>query len=430
MRRIMSVNLYKSAVVGAAVVGLAIAVVDAGVSDWSTVLLLASLRFIVEAFAFRLPVLGSGSLAFTLVFAAVLLDGPLAGAIVAAAGAVTRQDIEENKPPLTMAFNAGQLALMGICGGYLMLALGRTPLLRAAEPPPADWAWFGSSLFAAIVMTFINILLVGLAISLIRRVSLLQVWKETFRDYVISLFALALLGIVLAELIFTSGVLGMLLLVVPFAVAWQTFQVYQHQSDAYRSTVRCLVAAIEAKDPYTRGHSERVAWYARQIADDLGLDDYEVQRIEWAALLHDVGKVAVARSTLTKADTLTDEEYCKIREHPATAARILGEIDFLAESVPYVSAHHERIDGRGYPLGITEDDIPLGAKILAAADCFDAMTSQRAYRNALSFSQALTEMRSVAGKQLDVTCVDALLKRVDEDVLRRMLAGEGHAHAE
>lgn len=422
----MRIRIYQLTVV-VITSGVLLAVVPLEMPDsWTLVILLALLRFIVETFAFSLPLIGSGSLAFSVIFASVLLFGPGAGALVAAAGAVTRQDIEQGKSSMTMLFNVAQLALMGAVGGTVFIALGQSPMMRSDNLlPVADANWFVAVVITALVMAGLNIGLVGYAISLIREMPLARVLRESFQDYLLSMLALALLGMILAELIATTNAfIGILLIVIPFAVAWQTFQVYTQQSEAYRSTVRCLVTAIEAKDPYTRGHSERVAWYALQIAKALGLQDDDRQRIEWAALLHDVGKVAVSRRTLTKAGKLDNDEVAAIREHPEIAATILSEIDFLSDAVPYVLAHHERLDGNGYPHGKLQTELPIGARILAVADCFDAMTSQRAYRHALSYPDAARELRLAAGSQLDAECVEVLLESVDSTMLARILTEE------
>lgn len=144
-----------------------------------------------------------------------------------------------------------------------------------------------------------------------------------------------------------------------------------------------------------------------------------------AALLHDVGKVGVRTQTLTKPGGLDDDEWAEIREHPAIAASILSEIDYFAEIIPIISSHHERLDGQGYPNGSRGQEIPLGARMLAVADCFDAMTSCRAYRSGLGFEAARDELRRVAGTQLDGALVEALLSRVDAETLDKLTIQDG-----
>ena len=167
------------------------------------------------------------------------------------------------------------------------------------------------------------------------------------------------------------------------------------------STVRSLVTAIEAKDPYTRGHSERVAVYARQLGERLALTRAETELLERAALLHDVGKIGIELDTLTSPAQLAAEEVRAIRQHPVIGSELVGDVEFLADTVPIVRHHHERFDGAGYPDGLIGDKIPMLARVLAVVDSYDAMTSDRAYRAGMSEEQALAEIARVAGTQLD-----------------------------
>ncbi|MDP2182840.1 MAG: HD-GYP domain-containing protein [Actinomycetota bacterium] len=418
--RVLSYTVLVSMVATVAVAAVAR---DGAVPDWRLTLFLGALSFLAECFAFRIPFGGSVSLAFAIEFAAVLLGGPLMGAIVCVCSAIPPQDIVARKPPLRMLFNVSQLALSGVVAGLTLSAFGVAPLLL--QPTPAlSLQILVAALAAAAVQALTNMLLVAGAISLSADVPFREVWRQSFSSYSVSLVVLALLGIVLAQLLLLAGLPGALLVVVPFAVSRQTFQVYRHLSESYRDTLRSLIAVLEAKDPYTRGHSERVAFYARQIADGLSLGPESVQTIELAALLHDIGKVGVSVATLTKPAALTSEEYGEVKLHPLSGAQVLEGIDFLAEVVPLIAAHHERMDGSGYPLGLVGSGLPEGAKVLAVADTFDAITSDRAYRRALPFSEAADVVRRAAGDTLDQSVVEALLVRVDADVLARVLRGD------
>ena len=418
-------NAYIAGVVALAVAGSVYVLSEFGAPAWDIALFLGVLILLGEWLAVDLPVVGSASLSFAGGFAAVVLGGPSMAVVVHAIGSISVRDIASGKPPLRMAFNTGQYVLVGVVAGLAQVALGVTPLLEAVPESTGSVVWFVGTMAVALVMAITNMVLVGIAISLDAGVPLLRVWRDWFSSYLPNLAALALLGIVLAQLVAVAGIPATLLIVVPFAVARQTFQVYSQQSEAYRETVKSLVTTLEAKDPYTRGHSERVAWYAREISEEIGLSDLEVQRIEWSALLHDIGKVAIARRTLTKPDKLSDEEYQRIKEHPTTAAEILAEIELLDEVIPYVAMHHERIDGRGYPEGVSGENLPLGARILAVADCFDAMTSDRAYRAGLSYAEAIEELNRVRDEQVDGELADALLRRIDSHTMGRLLEGSG-----
>ena len=184
----------------------------------------------------------------------------------------------------------------------------------------------------------------------------------------------------------------------------------QDTQRAYFETIKVLAAAIDAKDKYTYGHSERVAKYAVTIARQMGLPDEDVTRIEAAAYLHDIGKIGVPDSVLTKDGRLTDEEFAMIKNHPVMAAEILEHINFpWGNIIPGVRGHHERFDGHGYPDGLAGYDIPFDARIIAVADTFDAMTSNRPYRKALDKNVAITELVKGRGTQLEHEAVDAFI---------------------
>jgi len=171
--------------------------------------------------------------------------------------------------------------------------------------------------------------------------------------------------------------------------------------------VESLAWALEARDPNTRGHSVRVADLALAMALPLGLSEGQRERLRMAAMLHDIGKIGIPDDVLKKAGRLTRRERAQIQMHPLIAVRILSPVLTDSETVAIIRHHHERIDGSGYPDGIAGDEIPLGARVLAAADAFDAMTSKRPYRAAYTREDALDEMRGCAGLQLDTDIVHA-----------------------
>jgi putative nucleotidyltransferase with HDIG domain len=175
-----------------------------------------------------------------------------------------------------------------------------------------------------------------------------------------------------------------------------------------------LTSAVDAKDAYTCGHSERVALLSRHLAQQLGYSDHEVERIYMAGLLHDVGKIGVPEAVLQKPGKLTVEEFDQMKKHPEIGARILADIKQVKDILPGVLHHHERYDGRGYPSGLAGENIPAMGRILCLADCFDAMTSNRTYRKALPLEVALTEIRRCSGTQFDPAMTDAFLKTGSE----------------
>lgn len=182
----------------------------------------------------------------------------------------------------------------------------------------------------------------------------------------------------------------------------------------YVSTLRSLISIIEAKDAYTKGHTERVAAYAVALAQRLGLPPDDVRRITFGALLHDIGKMGVLDGIINKPGALTEEEWELMRAHPVTGAQIVEKMEFLGGSVEIVRHHHESWNGRGYPDGLRGEDIPLGARIVTVADSFDAMTTDRPYRKALGLDEAVTRLEEASGTQFDARLVKAFVRCLRE----------------
>ena len=178
---------------------------------------------------------------------------------------------------------------------------------------------------------------------------------------------------------------------------------------AYVGAIRALALALDARDPYTAGHSERVAAISVAIGKDMQLPAEQLDVLRLGALLHDIGKIGISDNVLRKPTSLTPEEFELIKEHPALGARILRTVPFLTEHLPIVELHHERPDGRGYPYGLTSSETPLLARIVHVADAFDAMTSARAYRPALDSGDAIRELWRCAGTQFDAEVVQSLV---------------------
>ncbi len=177
-------------------------------------------------------------------------------------------------------------------------------------------------------------------------------------------------------------------------------------------SIRALAAAIDAKNPYTRGHSERVSQYAVAIARHCGVSGAELQTVEISALLHDVGKIGIDDAILTKPDALTDSEFAQMRVHTVKGAAIVSPIKRLREMLPGIRSHHENWSGGGYPDGLIGDEIPLVARIIAAADVFDAMTTQRPYQTAMRLDLAYSQLRGMAGARLDPLIVTAFFTAI------------------
>ena len=186
-------------------------------------------------------------------------------------------------------------------------------------------------------------------------------------------------------------------------------------SRAYLQIVQALAASVDAKDKYTHGHSARVAAYAREIAKRSGYSEAEQESVYMTGLLHDVGKIGISDAIINKTSKLTDEEYAAIKTHPVVGADILRKIDDLPELMVGARWHHERYDGRGYPDGLAGDQIPEVARIIAVADTYDAMTSNRSYRCQLPQARVRAEIEQCKGSQFDPRFADNMLAMIDED---------------
>jgi putative nucleotidyltransferase with HDIG domain len=197
----------------------------------------------------------------------------------------------------------------------------------------------------------------------------------------------------------------------------QLFDKHQELRIAYIQTIKALAEAVDAKDSYTRGHSERVGVYASKVARELGIPKDQIERVYIAGVLHDLGKIGVRDAVILKPEKLTDAEYDEIKQHPVIGARILQQVEFLADVVPCVRHHHEWFDGstRGYPERLAGDRIPLPSRIILVADTVEAMTSDRPYRKAMPLDQVLAEVRRFSGSQFDPHCANAMLRLLERD---------------
>lgn len=202
------------------------------------------------------------------------------------------------------------------------------------------------------------------------------------------------------------------------AVSAGHLRLYQESKEMFHSTVWALASAIDAKDAYTHGHSQRVARYSAALGRHVGFDDHQVERLELAAILHDIGKIGVPEVILNKEGRLTSAEMSVMRSHPEKGAAILASIRAMRDIVPGVLHHHERYDGLGYPDGLKGESIPLTARIILIADTFDAMTSTRPYRDGLPVRVALEELRRCSDTQFDGRLVEAFVALVEEGRVR------------
>jgi putative nucleotidyltransferase with HDIG domain len=193
------------------------------------------------------------------------------------------------------------------------------------------------------------------------------------------------------------------------AASLDNARLYQALKDQNRQTIEALTEAIEARDAYTYGHSRQVTRYAVRLAQDVGLPQERIELMDYAGLLHDVGKIGIRDYVLLKPGALSEEEFAVMKRHPAIGVKIIERVQGLRATLPIIEGHHERVDGKGYPHGLKHEEIPIEARILAIADAFEAMTADRAYRPAMETERALGILLDGRGTHWDPALVDCFV---------------------
>jgi HD superfamily phosphohydrolase YqeK len=344
--------------------------------------------------------------------AAVVLLGPVGAALV---GAVSVLSLRRKLLVAERVFNGGMYAVSGFAAGETFVALGG----RIGLPKPGDFPTIvGPFAAAAAAHVFVNLGLMWGVLQLTRhegqaprRIQL----ESSFPLLLASDLGYAALGLVIAALWTVMGAFAAALVLVPLFVARWAMGQFAEQQRAYAATMAALCQAVETKDFYTRGHSERVSRGAAMIARQIGMRADRAEAIKYAGMLHDVGKLGVPTKVLQKTGPLTEEEFAAIQLHPMRGLEIVREIGFLNEALAGIMHHHEKIDGTGYPMGFAGDEIPEFARIIAVADAFDSMTSTRSYRAARRMSEAIDELRKGAGTQFDPALVEAFIAALHRD---------------
>ena len=387
------------------------------------VLLLASA--LTSAFKVSLPLARGAStmsVSYAVDFAALLLLGPHETMLVAVTSAWVQCTFRmETKNPLyRTAFSMACLAITVQAAGYAYALAGGVPGTLAGTV-----AGVARPLAAAATIYFLfNTFSIAIAIALTSRQSLITVWNQNFLWSAPSYFVGAVAAAVAAWAIITSGIWLAIPLVAPLYLTYRTYKVYlgriederrhvEEMANLHLATIEALALAIDAKDQTTQTHIRRVQVYATGLARALGMTDNEIQGVKTAALLHDIGKLAVPEHILSKPGPLTQEEFQKIRIHPQVGAEIISAVPFPYPVAPLILSHHERWDGKGYPQGLKGDDIPLGARILTVVDYFDALTSDRPYHKAMTHEAALLLLQQEAGKGLDPSLVQRFVESLD-----------------
>lgn len=377
------------------------------ISDYYLLIVFSVLSAIAETFLIPLPKIGAVSVSFALTFSAILLTDPLTAAIITAAGVLFRCPYVDgkgrvhifNNPLYKTIFNVSQYIINAGISGIIYVYTDRMLDFGFEFFNPL------ASTVSLVVYLLLNSFFMATLMSILLKEKLYYIWKNYLLGF-INISLVSLLGIVLAFSYDSYGVGGILLFFIPLMFARYTFKLYLDMRKNYFETLNVLVRAIEASDPYTSGHSMRVSVYAESIAKQVGLPQNKIDLIKSAALLHDIGKIGIDKSILNKTGRLEKEEFETIKSHPEIGATIIADLSYLSNISNIIRHHHERNDGKGYPDGLNHDNIPLETSILTIADSFDAMTTNRPYRNSLSLETALKEILDNQGTQFNPDIVD------------------------
>jgi len=356
-----------------------------------------------------LPRGGSITIGFPIDFLIILVYGPVFAMLITALSAIIGVTVKGKTSWYKIIFDASQYALSagiaGIVYQYTGGIIGFQDFFKFILP----------AALCASIYCFINLILVTMVISLAQGVRITTVWRINFKEILPSYLAEAPIGFLMAIMYVQIGVGGILLFFLPLLLARRSFELYTKMRKMYLEIIRALAAAIDTKDPYTKGHSERVTQTSVDLARELSLPEREIDNIEYAALLHDIGKIGIDERILGKNDGLTSEEFKRIEEHTIMGAKIIKPVEFLKDSYKAIYHHHERYDGDGYPDGLKGEDIPISARIIAVADAYDAMGSDRPYRKKLKQDKIMKELTEQSGKQFDPEVVRALISVLDRE---------------
>jgi diguanylate cyclase (GGDEF)-like protein len=393
---------------------------------WFAALLVLS--SVTSAFKVNLPLARSGStmsVSYAVDFLSLIILGPSPTMIVAATSAWSQCTFRmTTKNPLYRTlFSMASLVISVQAAGEVFRMLGGTPGLATLSLTDMARPLVG----AAGAYFLLNTALVASAIALSTQQNLVKVWNENFMwsapSYFVGALAAAVVAIIISRSPGSSYWMA-LLVAAPLYLTYRSYKIYlgriedeqrhvQEVSDLHLATIEALALAIDAKDRTGKSHIRRVQVFAAGLAKAFGMSANDIQGVKTAALLHDIGKLAVPEHILSKPGPLTQEEFQKIRIHPQVGAEIIAGVPFPYPVAPLILSHHERWDGKGYPAGMKGDEIPAGARILAVVDYFDALTSERPYHKAMTDDGAIGLLRQEAGKALDPNLVQMFVDNLD-----------------
>jgi len=385
---------------------------------WNAFATFVILGIVSESFSFTIPVANvRTSVSFVPIIASIALFSHPWPMFVAGITAFVVDKVVRHKPLVRVWFNTAQFMLTSGLSALVYSLLGGSVSLETFD--------FKTIPFASLVVVYflVNHGSVAVAVSLSSGVSVREAWDRIGKDALATDLLSSTLAILLVFLYLKLQLLGLAILVFPVFLVRQLYQMNLQMQIELEEKLELMVKAMEARDPYTSGHSLRVSEYALAIARELRLSANEVDTIKRAALLHDVGKIYEEFAPLLRKEgKLTPEERMTMQTHVTRSAQLVETAARLRGSVQaMIRHHHENYDGSGYPDGLAGEDIPVGARIIMIADTIDAMTSDRPYRRAMSLATALEELQKYSGRQFDPRLVHLV---ATSDAIRRLLGEE------
>jgi putative nucleotidyltransferase with HDIG domain len=386
-----------------------------GVGDVQGIVYWTVAATIASAIPVRLPRGTIVSVAAGPILASMILGGPVAGAAVAFFGTIDRRELLGRVPWYGTLYNhAASAGAICVAGSAYEMAL----VLGPSEPA----FHFLSALMASAVFFAVEWSLSTAAVAARTRVAMRTVWAQDVGGVAVNLIGLAPVAYLMALVFQLPNGVGWWatpLFVVPLFTTRLAYARYVETRELFEQTIEALAKAVDARDVYTRNHSSRVSHIAEAMCRVMRLPESEIEKIKWAGLLHDVGKIGIRDNILLKEGPLDREERLLMNQHPTIGAEIVAPASQLSDEAPLIKAHHEWFNGSGYPDGIEALEIPLGARILTIADAYEAMTSSRPYRKIpLTHEQAVDQLQRFSGIQFDPEIVPVLVN-LDREILDR-----------
>ncbi len=342
------------------------------------------------------------SVSTPITFASIVIFGAFPAAWMEAVSAIIVEGMVSRRPLEKIFFNVPVLALStGLAG----LVFENLPFSEMLTSP----LFLIPLVICGIVHWLVNTSLISTIIGLSDGRNPLRIWQSNYFWNLRHLVAFVPLTAIIILVYHFTAPWTLALFIIPLLLLRYAYRLYLDMKETHIATLTALTSALDAKDAYTHGHSYRVSRYAILIGRSLGLSAKRMELLEYAALLHDIGKIGVSGEIISKSGKLTDEEYTVMKAHPAVGAQIIERLKFLKEAAEIVKYHHERPDGGGYPDGLKGEEIPFEARILHVCDTLDAMTSTRSYRKSLDIETCIEEFLRFRGSQFDPEVVDALV---------------------